>query len=374
MKTYILSAFLLGICFTACTTGQPKDYPSFSLEDISAIKPDTEYPLDSLVTDMEVIPLETTDDCLIDGVGIVQESKDYYFIFSPKKESLLKFDKKGKFISKISSYGQGPKEFIDIKQMELDNDRQELYIMDYMGRKMKIFDFDGNFLRYFPLPEDYSFTNFHLSPTEQAVYYVSSNNAVTPDLLKYDIKSGTSQVLSKHDREMEIGEAFLGSTYFTETDAGLFMYHYYNDMVFLLKDNQLVPNHLLVLGDRCIPWEDVGASALTNPKPQVLKIQLNDLKNIKDKICLFYTVTRYDGKSRKDFMAMYNPEKEGIYPHVNLVSNRFLSIKDAAPFTNGYNRESIFRVISPESLDETFLNRYGITEDDNPVIVKYLLR
>ena len=71
---------------------------------------------------------------------------------------------------------------------------------------------------------------------------------------------------------------------------------------------------------------------------------------------------------------MYNPEKEGIYPHVNLVSNRFLSIKDAAPFTNGYNRESIFRVISPESLDETFLNRYGITEDDNPVIVKYLLR
>lgn len=374
MKRHVLSAFMLSICFAACTPSKQSNLLTYSLEDVSAIHPNEEYPLDSLVNGMEVIPLETNDSCLIDGVGMIRETKDFYLIYSPKKAVLYKFDKEGKYIGKIGNKGQGPAEYIEVKQMETDNERSELYAMDYFGRKMNIYNFDGDFLRSFPLPKDFSYTRFYLLPQTQEVYYVSSNNAIQPDVLKYDTSTGESISLSYRDREMEKGEFFLGETFFTQKDTALYMYHYYNDTVFQIKKNQLLPSHLVKLGDRIVPWEDFGPDALQNPKPQILKIQVNGMESIKDKICIFYTVTRFEGNSSKRFMAMYSPGKEGTLLHANLTSNRFLPIKDAASFTSGYRHESILRTLTPESLEKDFCDKYGIKPEDNPVIIKYILK
>ena len=120
---------------------------------------DAAYPLDSLVKKMDVIPLETTDSCLFDDVALLEESEDYFFIYSEKTSQLYRFAKDGKNMKTISGKGQGPQEYLSIKRMMLDNESKELYIMDYLGRKMKIFSFDGEYLRSLPLPEDFAYTN-----------------------------------------------------------------------------------------------------------------------------------------------------------------------------------------------------------------------
>ena len=66
------------------------------------------------------------------------------------------------------------------------------------------------------------------------------------------------------------------------------MYHYYNDTVYQIKDNKLTPDHLLVLGERIVPWEDLGPELLTDPKPRIKKIQINKMASLKDYICIFY--------------------------------------------------------------------------------------
>ena len=153
------------------------------------------------------------------------------------------------------------------------------------------------------------------------------------------------------------------------------MHHYYNDTVYQIKDNKLTPDHLLVLGERIISWEDMGPELLTNPKPMRNKIQINKMASLKDYICIFYSVTRYyEGTLRKDLMCIYKPGEDSFYPHANLTSQHFLSIANGCQIDTGFQGESILCAILPQYLDEDILQKYHIDEEDNPVIIQYILK
>ena len=81
------------MCLTSCSLTKKDDLISYSLEDVSAINVDATYPLDSLVKKIDVIPLETTDSCLLDDVALLEESEDYFFIYSEKTSQLYRFAK-----------------------------------------------------------------------------------------------------------------------------------------------------------------------------------------------------------------------------------------------------------------------------------------
>lgn len=373
-KSFITIAWIM-MCLTSCSLTKKDDLISYSLEDVSAINVDATYPLDSLVKKMDVIPLETTDSCLIDDVALLEESEDYFFIYSEKTSQLYRFAKDGKNMKTISGKGQGPEEYLSVKKIMLDEDNQELYLMDYMGRKMKVFGFDGSFLRSFPLPEDFAYTNCFLSLADEAIYYVSSNNSIQMDFLKYDLQTSKFVSFSRREREMDKGEFFIGQTLFGESDSFPFVYHYFNDTVFQVKAEGLVPHHLLKLGERCLSWNDFKSDAFANPRPQVHKIQVWGIEMIKDKVCIFYTLSRFEGKSYPTpLMAVYTLGEEGIVPHVNWTSNRFLPIDHGAIFTLGFQRKALLRSVFPEKLDDEFRKKHGIDEEDNPVIIKYSLK
>ena len=152
------------------------------------------------------------------------------------------------------------------------------------------------------------------------------------------------------------------------------MYHYYNDTVYQIKDNKLIPDHLLVLGERIVPWEDLGPELLTDPKPRIKKIQINKMASLKDYICIFYSVMGYKGISRKDFMCIYKPGEDSFHPHANLTSQHFLNIANGLPFNTGFQGKSILCAILPQYLDEDILQKYHIDEEDNPVIIQYILK
>ena len=370
-------ALVLGMitCILSCSVRKTDSLLSYSLENLSAIDLDTSYPLDSLVEEMEFIPLETTDSSLINEVTFLKESADYFFVYSNKNSKLLKFDKNGKYLSTISNKGQGPEEYLSVKDLMLDNASKELYIMDYLGRKMKVFGFDGIFHRSLPLPDDFAYTNSLLSLEDKAIYYVSSNNSVQMDFLKHDMNTLEFIPYSHREREMDKGEYFVGQTLFAVTETNPFVYHYFNDTVFQVTSDGLVPHHKLVLGDRTLSWEDFKADAFYNPRPQIHKIQVWGLEMVKDKMCVFYSLSKYKGgKQPVKLMAVYTLGKQGIEPHVNWTSDRFIPIMHGAGFQSGYQRTSLLRSVLPEELDEKSRKEYSIKIDDNPIILKYYLK
>ena len=73
-------------------------------------------------------------------------------------------------------------------------------------------------------------------------------------------------------------------------------------------------------------------------------------------------------------MCIYKPGEDSFYPHANLTSQHFLAIENGHQFDTGFQGKSILRAILPQYLDEDILQKYHIDEEDNPVIIQYILK
>ena len=102
--------------------------------------------LSEITEEITSIKLELTDESMInsDMVSKVLLCDSIVFIAEPGQ--LLIFDIKGKFIRSIGSKGQGPGEFIFLKDFTFDEKNKIIYIID-QGLQIISYDFNGNFLK-----------------------------------------------------------------------------------------------------------------------------------------------------------------------------------------------------------------------------------
>jgi len=90
----------------------------------------------------EIIPLETNDSSIIDFIHKVLID-DYLFIKGVG--AVYKFNKAGKFISKIEKEIDGPNNFMNLTDVILLSDQNRIWIYDSNKRNILQFDYDFNF-------------------------------------------------------------------------------------------------------------------------------------------------------------------------------------------------------------------------------------
>jgi hypothetical protein len=99
-----------------------------------------EVPVSKFVTELEYVPLQTTDDCLIGDVRYVFATLTHIFVASSNYYFAL--DRSGWFIGKIGSIGQGPGEYQGVTGLSVDIKKQSLYIST---RTLLEYSWDGIF-------------------------------------------------------------------------------------------------------------------------------------------------------------------------------------------------------------------------------------
>lgn len=205
MKTLDWTGLLLGLLLCSCQQETDSGLLSLTLNDVGLINPGQELSLDALGMKVDAIPLETTNDCLIKNISVLEESHDFYWLISDNL--IYKFDKSGHFLQHIGAIGQGPKEYVSAKVIQPVEKEHSLYVMDYFGRKMTVYDFDGRFLRSFKLPEETWMDNFRYKNGK--VYYLTTGNSVMPDLYCYDVQAARwtrcASVTGKWERRVILG-------------------------------------------------------------------------------------------------------------------------------------------------------------------------
>ncbi|MBO4961511.1 MAG: 6-bladed beta-propeller, partial [Flavobacteriales bacterium] len=94
----------------------------------------------------KAIPLETTAECLV-GKDImnVWYRNGRIYVWEEQTESVFMFDENGKFIDKIADKGEGPNEYLKIKNVTLSDSL--ICIFDTYSRKVLYYDLDCNFIR-----------------------------------------------------------------------------------------------------------------------------------------------------------------------------------------------------------------------------------
>lgn len=123
MNTKIILLFIFILNFS-CKQEKVSDISHFvintSFTEKDCIK------LSDFVESIDIISLETNQNCLVESVGKLVKYKDFYYIASTTNviNKILIFDKNGKFIYKLDKKGSGPNEYIDIRDFDvIDNDK-----------------------------------------------------------------------------------------------------------------------------------------------------------------------------------------------------------------------------------------------------------
>ena len=111
--------------------------------------------------DVEYIPLETNDDFV--NQGFVQAiGKEFILVKNYRDDGdIFVYDRTGKAIRKINRKGQGGEEYISCRSVTLDEENNEMFINDFLARKIKVYDLEGNFKRSIKQKQDGD-TQFYL--------------------------------------------------------------------------------------------------------------------------------------------------------------------------------------------------------------------
>lgn len=117
------------------------------------IEKDQKISFSDLFSHIELIPLETDQQSLIRGIRKLIMYEDIFYVFDYNKAEILRFDASGNYLSKISNRGEGPQEYVNIGDFEIDAGAKTISLLSAVNNSMYEFDLSGNFKSKYKLPE-----------------------------------------------------------------------------------------------------------------------------------------------------------------------------------------------------------------------------
>ncbi|MBE6287516.1 MAG: 6-bladed beta-propeller [Mediterranea massiliensis] len=109
------------------------------------------FPLSEFVEELNLLKLDGSDEALV-PVGRVIASENYLLVQGKQQIPYKLFDKKGRFIANIGSFGQGPGEYQLIYDEQIDEPGNRIYLLPWNAKALLAYDLQGNFVQSIPLP------------------------------------------------------------------------------------------------------------------------------------------------------------------------------------------------------------------------------
>ena len=188
-----------------------------------------EIMLNELASDIRYVPLETTDDCLMNNEFYIMQYTGEDIITS----GIFHFDKNGKFLNKIGSKGQGPEEYLQGLFAFGDWKNKLLYVQNWTT--LTCYGFDGTFVRSVPTPQLNMgaaglFDENHILYSND-IYYADKANPIQ----LYMVDSQNGKTVSKWRGHLEENKKY--GMILTSRD---FMYNYDNSLFYKTAlDNEI---------------------------------------------------------------------------------------------------------------------------------------
>ena len=180
-----------------------------------------EIMLNELASDIRYVPLETTDDCLMNNEFYIMQYTGEDIITS----GIFLFVKNGKFLNKIGSKGQGPEEYLQGLFAFGDWKNKLLYVQNWTT--LTCYGFDGTFVRSVPTPQLNMgaaglFDENHILYSND-IYYADKANPIR----LYMVDSQNGKTVSKWRGHLEENKKY--GMILTSRD---FMYNYDNSLFY----------------------------------------------------------------------------------------------------------------------------------------------
>jgi hypothetical protein len=219
--------------------------------------------LSEFVTELEYIPLETDNDCLIAEVDgtyshiIVTSSH----IFVAGYRFCYAFGRDGRFIGNIGSFGQGPEEYRMINGLSIDENKQSVYI-DTHNSVME-YSYDGVFHRSFQTPKTQILFHDRIQDNYMNnVYFVRDNlfightgNPMGNEKYHFHLIDNLGQMVKSFDNQVQFNRPNASGSIHENAmrpyrvSENVYVKEMLNDTLYCLNvHNELIPQFVFDLG------------------------------------------------------------------------------------------------------------------------------
>ena len=275
----------------------------------------------------KAIPLETTAECLV-GKDImnVWYRNGRIYVWEEQTESVFMFDENGKFIDKIADQGEGPREYLNIKNVSISDSL--ISIFDSQGAKILYYDMDCNYI-----------STHSLKDIRQSVYPVAQS-FILGDKIYFGVffretfrtdKYGVPHKWVSMDLDLnkESVKRFLPYDYDcpTESESHFHVYEQYYatlndkvrfmisnlDTIFVATQDTIVPEYVLDFGEQSVPvrlYKTTYHEAKYNDEFDNYVTGIQHMLDTEDYIILQF---RYGDYSMKEILASIPAEIQNDY-------------------------------------------------------------
>lgn len=242
MKKYPFVLWLLStVLFLGCESGVKTENGLITV-DVAKSYPKKELILQDLF-DIEYLPLETSDKFVTAG-DVVYFGDDLMWIGDYRSGDLQLLDREGNHIRTINRKGQSGEEYIFYNALTYDPLTKEVYISDSTGKKVIIFDDEGNFRRSFKVPHG-TFFDWIGNFNSEYILCWATVSALPSDPNYQEIAlNGGFKLMSKKDgsiRNVDIPiERYVSPKIYYETPQGKFYTSFWNTTLIPFQDKWLL--------------------------------------------------------------------------------------------------------------------------------------
>ena len=252
MKKYLLLSIVFSLFLCGCTQKQSESNESSGMETI----PITDFEtyngrFSEFAEAVEMIPLEFTDESILGEIKKVVLSEDFIFVMERfNSAGIYTFDRNGKFLYRIGSRGQGPKECADVDDFSINEKDRLIYIYDSVRKKVFVFSFDNEFIKTIPM--DYSATNMEY---QDGLFYLYREDArYGVPLYSLVIKDINGDLVEKYYPMSDLPKSH--DCVFCKRENDILFAQDMNDSVFVLSGEKLSPVYYIDYKDRSMAPED----------------------------------------------------------------------------------------------------------------------
>lgn len=135
---------------------QLKKEPMFKVDLKSYIEnesSDKKIKLSDITDSISYIPLKTTYNLPVAEIQTIKTTEKFILCLDTQQK-LFCFNHNGDFITLIGKRGEGPEEYLNIADFDVDASKEEVYLFDFQRHFILIYSMDGNFVRRIKLPDN----------------------------------------------------------------------------------------------------------------------------------------------------------------------------------------------------------------------------
>lgn len=344
-----------------------------------------------------IIPLETTDDCLISKIDKIEIKNNRIYIMDQLAQSVYVFDMDGKYLNKIHKRGQGPGEYANLSYMTVTD--SSVIIIDHLAEKHLEYDLLSlNYIRGKRLFDKIWTTElFYLNGT---VYYINGwSNSPTGKFRLFSTKYNTDnfeKYLPFEEEPMSLG--INGPVYAINGNEASLIYSG-DDNIYRIRDGKVFSEYEVKFKDKKVEYSSGKVENIFQDNPPGRVIGINSI-NESDKYLFIdismttKTNTPSGPGNYGDYTCLHNKSDHStmIYPrrvynsafddnHVayvvsKIIDNKIIFWENAYPLVVSYPKEELAKMVfKHEAYGEQFKNVVAnLIEDDNPVLFIYGLK